>query len=367
MSNIKCTCCGQECFKDSHPEIVFIDSKNVICEECSCNYELDNDGKIIVRKDLEDTYTIPLNTTETIESIEAFCRIAIIPDLRNYGITLDDISEELTYRENAGVSDEEVHCGWNDVLYYYSANELAEAERLWNDCEDTHLSSYNMQKLTYEQLISAMRRFYTEGEKRTGVIVISEDSFYEDYSLRSRSYRVNSDCKLFQPDAIANSVFGSALDGSDNNVRLDRYIQGIAGDWIVDYCYLEAKKVTAEDFAMFSILNPEKVIRFTKNGDKITSICSFECVDGIIRVVDYNIVHWTLTLDEIAKLDGDTLIEKLINHYSNIPDSHVFVTDNIGDKEIEQIVMDTDSTYFLDGIIDLESLPDGSYWYGMNN
>ena len=60
-----------------------------------------------------------------------------------------------------------------------------------------------MQKLTYEQLINIMRDFYIEGEKRTGIIVISEDSFCEDYSLRSRSYRVDTNNKLFQPNAIA--------------------------------------------------------------------------------------------------------------------------------------------------------------------
>lgn len=33
--NMKCTCCGKECYNDNYPEIVFNDGKNIICEECS--------------------------------------------------------------------------------------------------------------------------------------------------------------------------------------------------------------------------------------------------------------------------------------------------------------------------------------------
>lgn len=56
---MNCTCCGKVCFTDKYPEAVFIDERNIICEECSIDYDMDG-NKVIVRKDLEDIYDIPL-------------------------------------------------------------------------------------------------------------------------------------------------------------------------------------------------------------------------------------------------------------------------------------------------------------------
>lgn len=59
---MKCTCCGKECFleeENKHPEIVFVDERNIICEECSINYEMDG-NEVKIRKDLEGIYNIPL-------------------------------------------------------------------------------------------------------------------------------------------------------------------------------------------------------------------------------------------------------------------------------------------------------------------
>ena len=47
----KCTVCGQECYDDEFPEVVFIDEESCICEECSIDYEEIN-GKIRLRKDI---------------------------------------------------------------------------------------------------------------------------------------------------------------------------------------------------------------------------------------------------------------------------------------------------------------------------
>lgn len=35
----KCTCCGEECFESDYPETVFSDEENIICENCSIDYE----------------------------------------------------------------------------------------------------------------------------------------------------------------------------------------------------------------------------------------------------------------------------------------------------------------------------------------
>ena len=59
---MKCTCCGKECFwehENKHPEVVFWDEQNIICEECSIDYDMYN-GKVIVRRDLNGIYNLPL-------------------------------------------------------------------------------------------------------------------------------------------------------------------------------------------------------------------------------------------------------------------------------------------------------------------
>jgi len=49
---MKCTNCGQTCYMEKYPEVVFINKKEniYICEECSINYEEIN-GVIQERKE----------------------------------------------------------------------------------------------------------------------------------------------------------------------------------------------------------------------------------------------------------------------------------------------------------------------------
>lgn len=73
-----------------------------------------------------------------------------------------------------------------------------------------------------------------------GVVVFTEDSFLEQYSLESRSYLVSSDNKAFRIGNYSVSLFGSALDGSDNGAKISEYMRELVGGedgWEVDYCY----------------------------------------------------------------------------------------------------------------------------------
>ena len=71
------------------------------------------------------------------------------------------------------------------------------------------------------------------------VIVFTEDSFTREYSEESRSYEISSDNKTFR-NSFSNSLFGYCLDGTDQGVRLDCYMEfyGNKPGWKVDYCYL---------------------------------------------------------------------------------------------------------------------------------
>ena len=67
-----------------------------------------------------------------------------------------------------------------------------------------------------------------------------------EYSEESRSYEFRSDNKTFR-NCCSNSLYASCLDGTDQGVRLDYYMEyyGNKPGWKVDYCYLveEEKEV----------------------------------------------------------------------------------------------------------------------------
>lgn len=72
----------------------------------------------------------------------------------------------------------------------------------------------------------------------TGIIQFSNigDTLFHK---RERSYFISSNNKAFRPDMNGYSIFGSCLDGTDNNVRLDAYMadeHGSANGWKVETC-----------------------------------------------------------------------------------------------------------------------------------
>ena len=104
-----------------------------------------------------------------------------------------------------------------------------------------------MKRLTYPELRKAFCDFNEQnnittkgtGKAIKGVIVFKSENWPNDnYSLESRSYEVSSDNKAFIPGQLGYSIFGSALDGTDDGVRLEQCMEYEHGDWKVDYCYL---------------------------------------------------------------------------------------------------------------------------------
>ena len=59
-----------------------------------------------------------------------YCIEVIISDLKKMGVTLEQLAEELDYRDRAGIT--EAKEGWDDDLYFYSTEELCDAEELWD-------------------------------------------------------------------------------------------------------------------------------------------------------------------------------------------------------------------------------------------
>lgn len=55
-----CIICGQQCFHNYSPEIVFSNANGIIiCEDCSIDYE-ERDGEIRYRKDLIEEGCMPI-------------------------------------------------------------------------------------------------------------------------------------------------------------------------------------------------------------------------------------------------------------------------------------------------------------------
>lgn len=85
---------------------------------------------------------------------------------------------------------------------------------------------------------------FTELENNTdwkeAVIVFAQESFEVKFSELERSYTVEATEKYFNADMNGNSLYGSCLDGKDDDVRLDNYMS--MGSWIVDYCYITEYK-----------------------------------------------------------------------------------------------------------------------------
>lgn len=80
------------------------------------------------------------------------------------------------------------------------------------------------------------------GQHLTGYIVFSQDSFKEPYKEAARTYVVSSNNKAFMPGMGGYSIYGSAMDGSDPCVRLERYMQdekGGADGWKIERCYMK--------------------------------------------------------------------------------------------------------------------------------
>ena len=96
-------------------------------------------------------------------------------------------------------------------------------------------------ELTYGDMVARFREAERSGKHLDGLITFTEDSFDQWYSLEARTYCVSSNNKAFRPNMGGYSIYGSALDGSDLNVRLERYMANEKGGkdgWKIERCYL---------------------------------------------------------------------------------------------------------------------------------
>ena len=102
-----------------------------------------------------------------------------------------------------------------------------------NEIQDKYKSAIIPKNaMTYSEFSQIMSEHGYDRKPIYGVIVYKANNWTKNYSLASRSYAVSSNNKVFQSGAGGYSLFGSALDGSDDCVRLERII------WTIEYCYI---------------------------------------------------------------------------------------------------------------------------------
>ena len=87
-------------------------------------------------------------------------------------------------------------------------------------------------KMTFVSFARKMRDLRQQGKKVNGVIVYKESNWKAAYSIESRSYVVNNMDNYFDDHKISKALWGTSLDESDKDVRLDYY------KWEVEYCYI---------------------------------------------------------------------------------------------------------------------------------
>lgn len=93
-----------------------------------------------------------------------------------------------------------------------------------------------MGKITFQELKEKRLQW------KSAVIVFTEDSFNKFYPLISRSYRLTeNDMWGLDDTKIGRRITGSCLDGTDQNVRLDYYMNqdNPENNWKIEYCYIE--------------------------------------------------------------------------------------------------------------------------------
>ena len=78
---------------------------------------------------------------------------------------------------------------------------------------------------------------YEQRTHLTAHIVFTQSSFNKPYEEKQRTYIVSSDNKAYQPNKGGYSIYGSSLDGTDIDVRLERYMKvekGGKDGWIIE-------------------------------------------------------------------------------------------------------------------------------------
>lgn len=160
-------------------------------------------------------------------------------------------------------------------------------------------------KLTWNEVCKLMKQhnkqnnITSKGEDKSplrAVVVFPKDTFSKPFTETERSYRFSSDNKGFLPNMNSSSIFGSCLDGTDNNIRLDNYIYY---SWKVDYCYLIYDSLSIADIKSFDkkFLTEDELEELEEN----VNVQTMECLGYSGK--DMNVLWYDVALADNSHID----------------------------------------------------------------
>ena len=135
-----------------------------------------------------------------------------------------------------------------DIFKRWEKQETDYMDNIWDTIQSCANEEAAQQEqpgveLSYEKMKSLFRTAERAHQHLTGYIVFSPDNFKKVYSPESRTYAVSSENKAFEPNRGGYSIYASAIDGSDSNVRLEQYMAAELGGqdgWKIERCYMMA-------------------------------------------------------------------------------------------------------------------------------
>lgn len=125
-----------------------------------------------------------------------------------------------------------------------------------------------------KQIFQELKR-HSPMEDLTAHITFTQDSFNKLYPLLSRTYSFNSGNKAFLPNMGGYSIFGYCLDGTDQGLRLEKYIdeEGRGGNWKIQNCYILEQMRDAKAIPKFDRVNQDDGTTCNYFGDTCIRAC----------------------------------------------------------------------------------------------
>ena len=153
--------------------------------------------------------------------------------MKEYKVTITEtLKKTVTVEaESRNEAHQKVSDQWNNSEYILDADNFIGVDF---EVED------NMPKveMSYAELSSLFRSVNEKGlSPIAGYVVFSAESFEKSYNEESRTYLISSNSKAYKSGMGGYSIYGSCINGSDHNIRLEGYMRG-NNAWKIEKCYM---------------------------------------------------------------------------------------------------------------------------------
>ena len=131
--------------------------------------------------------------------------------------------------KNPEEAKEKIRSEWQRGEHILEADDFLDVEF---ECDEPYI------EMTYREMSDIFYHVNKIGhESVSGYIVFDQSSFEKTYSEESRTYAISSNNKAYISGMGGYSIYGSCLDGTDQNIRLEDVIRG-PHSWKIEKCYM---------------------------------------------------------------------------------------------------------------------------------